>query len=158
MERGMRANQGFILAAGLLGAQLLSAGAQGAPGAKAACERIAEILAQLPFGALERFPGSVPNPLTGIVRAGCRLELRGNFDPTGGAQHPLAQLTPEGSLFSGWSFDHRYAADGPDGTAFALRRDRVLCLVTGSWDGGNGSNPDDQPEDWYEISVGCTTD
>ncbi|MDH3475946.1 MAG: hypothetical protein OEM59_19885, partial [Rhodospirillales bacterium] len=61
-------------------------------------------------------------------------------------------------LLGGWSYDHRYAADGPDGTAFVLRRDRVLCLVTGSWDGGDDSDPDDQPEDWYEISVDCAAD
>jgi hypothetical protein len=155
----MRAKQGTVLAAGLLGAMLWSAGVQAAPGAKAACERFAEILAQMPYNALERFPGTVPDPLTGIERAGCRIELQGSFEPSGGAQHPLALLTPEEPSLSGWSFDQRYAADGPDGTAFALRRDRVLCLVTGSWDGGDDSDPDDQPEDWpgdwYEISVGC---
>jgi hypothetical protein len=154
----MTATPGFTLAVSLLGAMLWSAGAQGATGAKTGCERFAEILARLPFSSLERFPGTVSDPVTGVVRAGCRLELRGTFDRTGGTLHPLSQLTPEGSSLSGWSYDHRYAADGPDGTAFALRRDRVLCLVSGSWDGGDDGDPDAQPGDWYQISVGCTTD
>ena len=154
----MSAKQGAVLAAGLLGAMAWSVGAQGAPGAKAACERFAEILASLSYDALERFPGSVADPIAGVERPGCRIELRGHFAPSGVDQDPLVLLSPEAPLLGGWSYDHRYAADGPDGTAFVLRRDRVLCLVTGSWDGGDDSIPDDQPEDWYEISVDCAAD
>jgi hypothetical protein len=42
----------------------------------------------------------------------------------------------------GWKQDLAYAADGPDGTLFALENGRNLRIVRGRWDGGNAPSSD----------------
>src|SRR5262249_3646294 len=41
---------------------------------------------------------------------------------------------------AGWDLDHRYSADGPDGTYFALACREALVEVTGSWEGGDDTD------------------
>ncbi len=38
---------------------------------------------------------------------------------------------------AGWTYDPEYAADGPDGTAFAYRKKDVLCVFEISWSPGH---------------------
>ena len=40
-------------------------------------------------------------------------------------------------------------------TSFAFRRDDVVCVVRGEWDGGDDSDPKSQPGDWYRVTVIC---
>lgn len=56
---------------------------------------------------------------------------------------------------TGWEELLDYSADGPDGTSFAFRRDDVVCVVRGEWDGGDDSDPKSQPGDWYRVTVIC---
>jgi len=71
----------------------------------------------------------------------------GGTDPTG--------LLRDGLAARGWREDLRYAADGPDGTSFALRHNGTLCMISASWDGGDDSDPTYTPSDEYELTIGC---
>ena len=55
----------------------------------------------------------------------------------------------------GWSMHHGYAADGPDGSAMGFVKGRYLCVVQGSWDGGDDSDPTYVPEIGCEMIVTC---
>ena len=55
----------------------------------------------------------------------------------------------------GWKENPEYDADGPDGTAFGYEREKVLCFVSVHWDGGDDSDPDAVPEDWFEVRIAC---
>ena len=55
----------------------------------------------------------------------------------------------------GWCGDRM--ADGPDGTAFRALKEDVFCLVEGSWDGGDDSDPKYVPSPRYAVSVLCGT-
>ena len=57
----------------------------------------------------------------------------------------------------GWKEDLRYAADGPGITSFALRKERVLCLVGVGAPSGiyNGTTV---RAGTYELDAGCAAD
>ena len=55
----------------------------------------------------------------------------------------------------GWSMHHGYTADGPDGSAMGFVKNRYLCVVEGSWDGGDDSDPAYVPAIGCEMTVTC---
>ena len=55
----------------------------------------------------------------------------------------------------GWSMHHGYTADGPDGSALGFVKSRFLCVVEGSWDGGDDSDPTYVPAIGCEMTVTC---
>jgi hypothetical protein len=121
---------------------------------QAECEAVVAVLGGLPGAKVTRSEGPFKDPIEGIDRNGCRVEAKGTFGALGNANRPEFQIE-EALQARGLKPDLRYSADGMDGTAFALRNDRVLCLISGRWDGGDDSNPDYKTTDWYEISAGC---
>ena len=56
---------------------------------------------------------------------------------------------------AGWAEDAAYSADGPDGTVFAYVCREALCVVQGSWDGGDGSDSTYMPEPGESIELLC---
>ena len=56
---------------------------------------------------------------------------------------------------AGWAEDAAYSADGPDGTVFAYVCREALCVVQGSWDGGDGSDSTYVPEPGESIELLC---
>jgi hypothetical protein len=115
-----------------------------------ACDTVAAILADTP-GTVTRPPA--PRDDSGNVR--CRVLLRARVAGYGGGPRPEHRLW-QGLLAHGWREDPQYAADGPDGTVFALRNQAALCIANGRWDGGDDSDPTYVPDDRYELSVKCT--
>ncbi len=97
---------------------------------------------------------AVADPRSTQMRRGCWLGLA-----TTRARLPTGPRPEErvraGLLALGWQEDLRYAADGPDGTAFALRHGRDVCFVAASWDGGDDSDPTYVPSDRYTLTVRC---
>jgi hypothetical protein len=55
----------------------------------------------------------------------------------------------------GWSMHHGYTAAGPDGSAMGFVKNRYLCVVEGSWDGGDDSDPAYVPAVGCEMTVTC---
>jgi hypothetical protein len=87
-------------------------------------------------------------------RKGCRITASSNTSREHARPDELLRAElPK----AGWREDIRYGADGKDGTAFAFRRESVLCLVEASWDGGDDSDPRYVPSQIYELRVGCLT-
>lgn len=126
-----------------------------AGGAARECEAIAATLRGVPEAEVTRSDGTFDDQVGGRDRAGCRVAVKGAFGALRGAQRPEIRLA-EALQGRGLTYDHRYDADGPDGTSFALRTDATLCIVHVKWDGGDDSDPNYVPGDWYELLAGCT--
>ena len=102
----------------------------------------------------------------GIRGSGCRLKAEGSFDSLPNpAAGPVAALD-QAFRRHGWRGDLRYDSDGPDGSNLGLRKLDMLCLVRGSWNGGDDEEisedsapPQPAPgESRYEASVECGRD
>lgn len=118
-----------------------------------ACESAAVIFSEMP-GLVEAGSAPVADPDAGVDLAGCRVSLSGSFADMGGGQRPDVAL---GATFAatGWHYDDRWAADGPDGTSFLLRKDDRFCIVEGRWDGGVDGDPTYQPPPDFVLDVRC---
>lgn len=122
----------------------------------ASCNTIAAILTVYPTFVVETSEGPVQGVRGGPERVGCRVRAAGPaWGLVGEVPPDLALRDLMGQL--GWKEDLRHAADGPGTTSFALRKERVLCIVGG----GAPSVIDDgkvvRPET-YELDAGCAAD
>lgn len=126
--------------------------AQAASDNDAVCNSIAAILRDVPGSAVE-----ISNK-----GDGCVVSMKGSWSAIEDGLFPPNLLDPdsEGSALKkdGWDHDIGHDADGPDGTVFAIRKGNVICIVTGSWDGGDDSDPSYVPDDGYDITVECEAD
>jgi hypothetical protein len=123
---------------------------------RASCNTISAILTVYPTFVVETSEGPVQVARGGPERAGCRVRavgpawgLVGEVPPDRALRDLMGQL--------GWKEDLRYAADGPGTTSFALRKERVLCVVGG----GAPSGIDDGKAlraGTYELDAGCAAD
>ena len=105
----------------------------------------------------------------GKAYRGCVIRLSGNANRATNAQRPdrlfglPLRYCPGGKLpadlprdminADGWCGDQM--AGGPDGTSFVAIKQDVFCMVEGSWDGGDDSNPNYVPSPRYEVVVKC---
>jgi hypothetical protein len=126
-------------------------------GAPRECEAIAATLRRVPGAEVTRSDGTFDDPVGGRDRTGCRVTVKGTFGALRGEQRPEIRLA-EALRERGLTYDHRYDADGPDGTSFAFRTDEVLCIVQGKWDGGDDTDPAYIPADTYDVFAGCTSE
>jgi hypothetical protein len=55
---------------------------------------------------------------------------------------------------AGWLADRE--ADGPDGTAYRIRKGKTFCLIDGWWDGGDDADPSNQPSPLFQLTVRCS--
>ena len=56
---------------------------------------------------------------------------------------------------AGWMPSYGYSADGPDGTVMGYVTKHYLCVVEGSWDGGDGSDSTYVPAPGCKVTVTC---
>lgn len=119
-----------------------------------ACDLVARLIEALPALELSRADTVVVDPVTGARGPGCQLRATGRTTAFGGGPS-LDRRIREALPRQGWAEDHAYAADGPDGTAFAFRRGPVICVVRGRWDGGGDGDPSYVPDDRYELVAAC---
>lgn len=97
----------------------------------------------------------VRDPRTETLAPGCMVRLDGRMSAF--VQGETAdQLVRRGLHALGWREDLSYAADGPDGTAFAMRTIGTVCFARAEWDGGDDTDPAYVPADRYVLDVGCT--
>jgi hypothetical protein len=120
----------------------------------AACDVIAQLAAEIPVVSTTRQDTLIVDRRMGRTTLGCQLRITGLRSAFEGRDSPDERLRT--NLASrGWTEDFRYAADGPDGTAFAFVTGSVLCLFQAAWDGGDDADPSYVPHDRYELVVGC---
>lgn len=122
--------------------------------ATSSCDIVARILAELPTLAIDRSDGQVRDYRTGEVGRGCRVEVKGLATAYRDKDAPDVVLREQLTRL-GWTEDYQYAADGPDGSAFAFRSGSTLCVFQAHWDGGDDSDPSYVPDDRYDIEVDC---
>ena len=84
-------------------------------------------------------------------RRGCVLTVIDTTSRDGAPTDSLDELFRT----NGWEYRTEYAADGPDGTMFAFQGAGELCVVRGSWDGGDDSDPTVVPAPGFTIAVEC---
>jgi len=58
----------------------------------------------------------------------------------------------------GWVRDLQLVADGADGTMQGIRRDDLLCVLVGEWDGGDDADSSYVPSPGYRMRMGCFRD
>lgn len=121
---------------------------------RTACAQVAAMLRDLPVDSLTVSERIITDHVANRSGPGCRVRLDGAASGYGGSARPN-DIVQEELPTHGWTEDFRYAADGPDGTAFALQRDGVTCLFQGMWDGGDDGDPTYIPKDWYALEVDC---
>jgi hypothetical protein len=125
-------------------------------GARAACDIADAIAAKTPGVTVRRNAGVFDDDAVEEPVVGCQLVLTGSFiraGQGGDAATRLRQAFPA----RGWQEIPEYAADGKDGTRFAFRKADVACLFHGDWNGGADGEPEIPREDWYKVSVLCTS-
>ena len=83
-------------------------------------------------------------------RRGCIIAMEDPAD-TAGAPMPLLE---QWFTSRGWVYAP-YSADGPDGEVFGYTDFHRLCVVRGSWDGGDDSDTTYVPAPGYELWVMC---
>jgi hypothetical protein len=84
---------------------------------------------------------------------GCRSLARGadSAAPTG-----AFAAMQEALRANGWiAADSLYSADGPDGSLEGFVKGDALCLLEGSWDGGDDSDSTYVPSPDFEVRVTC---
>jgi hypothetical protein len=110
---------------------------------------------------VKREDGGYVDSFQGAQRMGCRLTAEGSFAALKDSAGPVGAVE-KAFTKHGWRADLRLMADGPDGSDVGLRRLDMLCIVLGSWDGGDDSDttsaPPTEAENRYQDIVECSRD
>lgn len=121
----------------------------------AACTQVARLADRvLQLQARVEHPAQITNefaPRGSQQRTGCRVFGR---DDTDRIAAPVEMLV-EAMQAEGWRALLQYQADGPDGSLVGLVFGETLCIVRGSWDGGDDSDTTYVPVPGYEVEVSC---
>jgi len=130
----------------------------GYPSLAAACEAVQGVLLQRLGVPIGRTDSTVfENEFGDGRRTGCELKATGSFK----AVEVKAGKSLDGSVSDtlsalGWAPLTHYSADGPDGTAWAMRSRETVCVFSWTWDGGDDSDSTYVPsDDWDEVTH-CT--
>ena len=109
------------------------------PVVSAACDSAAAIVRGVLSLETDRKEGDYHDSFRGASRTGCRLRAEGSFKALPNHDGPVDLLYP-GFIRHGWRPDIHISSDGPDGSAVGMRRRDILCIVNGSWEGGDDSD------------------
>jgi hypothetical protein len=120
----------------------------------ARCDDIAQLAAAMPDVEVSRSDSTVTHQCCPDTLPACVVQLTGSF-----ADWP-ENWSPDQALRSeltrrGWQEVLACAADGPDGTQFALRTGGVLCVFEGRWEGYDPSDSTHVPDDRYALTAWC---
>ena len=121
-----------------------------------ACDSISKSLAVGKRSVRTLFSNSMlTDPLDDATpwRRGCALSLVDSI-ATPGIQ-PRVDALNQWFDARKWTPVLRYSADGPDGTSFAFRREAVLCVVRGQWDGGDDADSTYVPDPGSRWMIRC---
>ena len=123
---------------------------------RAACDEAEAIAASTLGVTVRKHTGNFHDRALREPVFGCGLWISGSFAAARGTGDAAVRIR-KGFSAQGWDEMPAYGADGKDGTAFAFRKAGVACLVRGEWDGGADGEPEIPPEDWYNVSIVCTS-
>ncbi len=122
------------------------------PSLEAVCVDVTKLMRSMPSDSTVRRDTVFEYQSGGSAR-GCGVHLWSHRGDGGlSVDSLIAQLRRRGwSEPPGW----KYQADGPDGTMYGLVSKEALCVLGGSWDGGDDSDTTYVPSDAYELMVTC---
>jgi hypothetical protein len=126
------------------------------PEVRAACDAAYAIAAQTPGVSIQRHTGTFRDETIRDPVFGCGLAISGSFTRAQATGDAASRLREDFSVRA-WQEMPAYSADGTDGTSFAFRRAGVACLVRGTWNGGAADEPAIPAEDWYKVTMFCTS-
>jgi hypothetical protein len=121
---------------------------------RAACDRVAHAIETVQGAFVTRGEEVFEDPIHRRTLLGCSVLLAGSFRELGD-EPPVDVVLHDTLADEGWIEDYDYSLDGPDGSSFGFRRDGVLCLVEGRWDGGVLEDDDPPLSDRYEVTTRC---
>jgi hypothetical protein len=132
------------------------------PAVSVTCDSAATLIkSELSLDA-ERREGEFRDSQFGEARSGCRFTARGSFKTLPKDSFGPVDLLDKAFIRHDWRHDLRHSADGPDGSDIGVRKRYMLCLVTGSWDGGDDSDTITKTpapaDDVFQLVVECARD
>ena len=123
---------------------------------RAVSDSIAKHLARETGFAPQRSVDSVGFYFIGCNRPSARITLEWSSDSLRGREpfDVVDQDLPK----LGWVQDVQHGGDGPDGTFYGFTRGRLLLVIEGRWDGGDGTDstyvPDPGKTLFVDVTVG----
>ena len=94
----------------------------------------------------------------GKIYGGCVVTVVGDRNKVPGRFPPADRAYPKpgsAAASAGWKADRE--ADGQDGTSYRILRGNVFCLVSGTWDGGDPTEPKLIPSPLFLVTARCAT-
>jgi hypothetical protein len=119
-----------------------------------ACDYVSRSVSTFKGGLYRQAPDTFEDE--GKIYRGCVVTVVGDRNKVPGRFPPAVSPYPKpgsAAANAGWKADRE--ADGPDGTSYRLSRGIVFCLVSGSWDGGDASDPKVISSPLFLITARC---
>lgn len=111
-------------------------------------EKALKIPLQLEYPAIVEEPFAAPDIQK---HYGCKIT---GVDETDRGIDPMSEIDKR-LRENGWVVNWDYSADGPDGSVVGYKKNGIKCIVTGSWDGGDDTDPSYIPVPGYKIEIIC---
>jgi len=144
----------LTLCAVILAYQLAAGSSALADEVSDACDYISRKVSTFKGGLYRQAPETFEDQ--GKIYRGCVVTVVGDRNKVPGRFPPADSPYPKpgsAAANAGWKADRE--ADGPDGTSYRISRGNIFCLVTGSWDGGDASDPKVIPSSLFLITARC---
>ena len=138
----------------ILACQLVSGSLAHADEVSDACDYVSRKVSTFKGGLYRQAPETFEDE--GKIYRGCVVIIVGDRNKVPGRFPPADSPYPKpGSAAAkgGWKADRE--ADGPDGTSYRISRGNIFCLVSGSWDGGDASDPKVARSPLFLITARC---
>jgi len=119
-----------------------------------ACDYVSRRVSTFKGGLYRQAPDTFEDE--GKIYRGCVVTVVGDRNKMPESFPPADRVYPKpgsAAAKAGWKADRE--ADGPDGTSYRISRGNVFCLVSGSWDGGDASDPKVIPSSLFLITARC---
>jgi hypothetical protein len=144
----------LTLCAVILAYQLAAGSSALADEVSDACDYISRKVSTFKGGLYRQAPETFEDQ--GKIYRGCAVTVVGDRNKVPVRFPPADSPYPKpgsAAANAGWKADRE--ADGPDGTSYRISRGNIFCLVTGSWDGGDASDPKVIPSSLFLITARC---
>jgi hypothetical protein len=119
-----------------------------------ACDYVSRQVSTFKDGLYRQAPETFEDE--GKIYKGCVVTVVGDRNKVPDRFPPADRPYPKpgsAAASAGWKADRE--ADGPDGTSYRILRGNVFCLVSGSWDGGDPTDPKVIPSPLFLITARC---
>ncbi len=138
----------------ILASQVAAVPVAHADEARDACDYVSRAVSIFKGGLYQQAPDTFEE--AGKIYRGCVVTVVGDRNKLPGGFPPVDRPYPRpgsAAAKAGWKGERQ--ADGQDGTSYRIWRGNVFCLVSGSWDGGDPTDPKVIPSPLFLITARC---